>query len=77
MWGSVTLSILTQSEYMYGSLILTYNFHGILQYAEDVVRHGPHYQLLKLLVLNLSIQSSANSSNHEHIPLQSWLEDIM
>ena len=26
---------------LYGSSILTYNFHGILHYAEDAVRHGP------------------------------------
>ena len=34
-------SFLIQSEYMYGASILTYNFHGILHYAEDAVRHGP------------------------------------
>ena len=34
-------SFLTHSEFMYGASILKYNFHGILHYAEDAVRHGP------------------------------------
>ncbi len=34
-------TFLVQSRYMYGTSFLTFNFHGILHYAEDARRHGP------------------------------------